>query len=80
MGAAKGDSFGPGCSALNATLFSAKGWAIDLFSVVVLRSRLRDRNRLGPDRRSSNVTCTKLWAFFSQKFLREKDFGSRAGC
>ena len=26
------------------------------------------------------LTCTKLWAFFSQKFPREKDFASRAGC
>ena len=30
--------------------------------------------------RTPFLTCTKLWASLSQKFLREKDFASRAGC
>ena len=25
------------------------------------------------------VTCAKLWAFFSQKFLQEKDVASKSG-
>ena len=28
----------------------------------------------------SLVTCTKLWVFFCQKFLRESEFASRDGC
>ena len=29
---------------------------------------------------SLRAAGAKLWAFFSQKILREKDFGSRVGC